>query len=80
MTPTWVIKVLYDAGKAAVIPSNSTRKIGRGFDRDIYRACHLIENFFAKLKQCRAIAAGHDKAERNFLAAVYLIAAVLWLI
>jgi transposase len=33
---------------------------------------HLIENFFCKLKQFRAIATRYDKTARNFLAAVYL--------
>ena len=37
----------------------------------IYTARHLIENFFAKLKQFRAIATRYDKTARNFLAAIY---------
>ena len=41
----------------------------------MYSARHLIENFFAKLKQFRAIATGYDKTARNFLAAVILLAA-----
>ena len=74
-----VIDVLRDAGKTAVIPSKSTRKVDRGYDRDVYKARHLIENFFADLKQYRAIATRYDKTARNFLAAVYLVAAVMWL-
>ena len=74
-----VIDVLHDAGKTAVIPSKSTRKVDRGYDRDIYKARHLIENFCADLKQYRAIATRYDKTARNFLAAVYLVAAVMWL-
>ncbi|MGF1523490.1 MAG: transposase, partial [Leptolyngbyaceae cyanobacterium] len=42
-------------------------------------ARHLIENFFAKLKQYRAIATRYDKTARNFLSAVYLAAVVIWL-
>ncbi|MBD2214368.1 transposase [Nostoc linckia FACHB-104] len=37
------------------------------------------ENFFAKLKQYRAIATRYDKRARNFLGAIYLAAAVIWL-
>jgi transposase len=74
-----VIDVLRDAGKTAVIPSKSTRTVDRGYDRDIYKARHLIENFFAELKQYRAIATRYDKTARNFLAAVYLVAAVIGL-
>ncbi len=51
----------------------------RDFDRDLYKARHLIENFFAKLKQFRAIATRYDKTERNFLAAIHLAAAAIWL-
>ncbi len=32
----------------------------------IFRARHLIENYFCKLKQFRAIATRYDKTERNF--------------
>ncbi|HEX8568304.1 MAG TPA: transposase, partial [Caulobacteraceae bacterium] len=41
---------------------------------------HLIENFFAKLKQFRGIATRYDKTARNFLAAIHLAAAYVWLI
>jgi transposase len=57
----------------------ATRKIDRDYDRDTYKARHLIENFFADLKQYRAIATRYDKTARNFLAAVYLAAAAIWL-
>lgn len=45
----------------------------------MYKARHLIENFFAKLKQFRAIATRYDKTARNFLAAVFLVGAYVWL-
>ena len=45
----------------------------------LYQARHLIENFFAKLKQYRAIATRYDKRAVNFLAAIHLAAAVVWL-
>jgi hypothetical protein len=37
------------------------------------------DNFFARLKQFRAIATRYDKTARNFLAAIYLAASVVWL-
>jgi transposase len=74
-----VIDVLRAARKTAVIPSKANRKIDRGYDREIYKARHLIENFFADLKQFRAIATRYDKTARNFLAAVYLVASAIWL-
>lgn len=62
-----------------MIPARHTRKNQRGYDRHVYRARHLIENFFARLKQYRAIATRYDKTARNFLGAIHLAAAVVWL-
>ena len=74
-----VRKPLAAAGKAAVIPPKANQRSPRNYDRHLYKARHLIENFFAKLKQCRAIATRYDKTARNFLAAVYLTATAIWL-
>ena len=63
----------------AVIPPRAGRKISRDYDHHLYKARHLIENFFARLQQYRAIATRYDKTSRNFLAAVQLAAAVIWL-
>ena len=51
----------------------------RAFDTDLYQARHLIENFFAKLKQFRAIATRYDKTARCFLAGIHLAATLIWL-
>ena len=74
-----VLSPLAEAGKTAVIPSKANRKNPRDFDRDTYKARHLIENFFAKIKQFRAVATRYDKTARNFLAAVHLTASAIWL-
>ena len=74
-----VIEPLTAVGKKTVIPSKANRKKKRKLDRHLYAARHLIENFFARLKQYRAIATRYDKTARNFLAAVYLAASVIWL-
>jgi transposase len=70
---------LAEAGKAAVIPPRKTRKAPPAFDKDLYKARHLIENFFAKLKQFRAIATRYDKTARCFLAGIHLAAIAIWL-
>jgi transposase len=75
-----VIDPLAAAGKAAVIPPKSNRKAPRELDKHTYKARHLIENFFARLKQYRSIATRYDKTSRNFLAAVYMVGAIVWLI
>ena len=74
-----VLAPLAAAGKTAVIPPKANRKILRDYDKDLYKARHLIENFFAKLKQFRAIATRYDKMARNFLAGVHLAATAVWL-
>lgn len=63
----------------AVIPCKSNRKQQRSYDKIWYQARHLIENFFAKLKQYRAIATRYDKTARNFLGGIYLAASIIWL-
>ena len=74
-----VLQPLMQAGKTAVIPPKANRKRPREYDKDLYQARHLIENFFCKLKQFRAIATRYDKTKRNFLAAVYTAATVILL-
>src|SRR5262249_59485195 len=67
------------AEKPAVIPPRPNRLTPRDFDRELYKERHLVENFFCKLKQFRAIATRYDKTARNFLAAIHLAAATIWL-
>ena len=74
-----VLALLLQAGKEAVIPPKASRKNPRPYDKALHQARHLIENFFAKLKQHRAIATRYDKRDVNFLAAIHLAAAVIWL-
>ena len=74
-----VFEPLAASGKAAVIPRKANRVLPRDFDRYLYKERHLIENFFAKLKQFRAIATRYEKTARNFLAGVHLAAISIWL-
>jgi len=64
----------YRNGQKIVENKSSTTLTQEG-----YKARHLIENFFAKLKQYRAIATRYDKRGKNFLGAIDLAAAVVWL-
>jgi transposase len=74
-----VLAPLRAAGKTAVIPPKRNRTSHREYDRELYEARHLIENFFCTLKQYRAIATRYDKTKRNFLAAIHLAATVILL-
>jgi transposase len=61
------------------VPPKANRRDPRPYDKDLYKARHLIENFFAKLKQYRAIATRYDKRALHFLGAIHLAATVIWL-
>ena len=74
-----VLDRLAAANKGAVIPCKRHRTRPRPLDRELYKARHLIENFFCRLKQFRAIATRYDKLARNFLAAIPLAACCIWL-
>jgi transposase len=71
-----VIEPLEAAGKTAVIPPKKNRKSPRTYDKELYAARHLIENFFCWVKQFRAVATRYDKTSGNFLAPVHMIAAL----
>jgi transposase len=58
---------------------NANQSSPRDYDRQLYGVRHLIENFFAKIKQFRAIATRYENTARNFLAAVQLVASIVWL-
>lgn len=72
-------KKLEEKGCIPVIPSKKNRLNPRGYDKELYKVRHLIENFFAKLKQYRAIATRYDKTAQNFLGAIYMAASIVWL-
>jgi transposase len=74
-----VIEPLLAAGKKFVIPPKSNRTVQRLYDKELYKARHLMENFYCKLKQYRAIATRYDKTARNLLAGIHLATAVIWL-
>lgn len=74
-----VLEPLEAAGKQAVISPEKNRKEQRWYDKALYKARHAIENFFAKLKQFRAIATRYDKTARNFRAAIHLVSSIIWL-
>ena len=63
-----------------VIPPKLNRKNPRAYDKAFYKARHLIENFFEKSKHYRAIATRYGKTATAFLGAIYLAAALVWLI
>jgi transposase len=73
-----VLEPLAAAGKTADPTAGQPVSL-RDYDPPLYGERHLIECFFAKIKQFRAITTRYEKTARNFLAAVQLVANVVWL-
>ncbi|GEO16643.1 hypothetical protein MAE02_43390 [Microvirga aerophila] len=66
-------------GVWANIPPKSNRKAAFVFSAFLYRYRNLVERFFNKLKQFRGIATRYDKSPENFLAAIKLVSARIWI-
>lgn len=73
----WIRDELANQHAQAVIPQRKNRIIKRGYDKCIYAARHLIENFFAKIKEFKRIAMRSDKTDQSFKTMIYLVAAVI---
>ena len=58
------------------MPNRKRRPV---FSTFLYRYRNLVERFFNKLKQFRAIATRYDKRDDNFLASVQLASIRIWL-
>jgi len=72
-----LLEDLAERGVNAVIPPRTNRTVLRPFDRDVYRERHRIENFFAKIKEFRAIATRYDKTASSFAAGIHLVAGII---
>ena len=49
----WLLQDVDARGTTAVIPPKANRKIQREYDDEIYKWRHLVENYFAKVKEFR---------------------------
>ena len=47
------------------------------YDKIMYRWRHLVENYFAKIKEFRGIATRYDKTDISYAANLYLVAAII---
>ena len=71
-----IIADLDERGAKVVIAQHPRRTSPLPVDADLYKWRHLIENFFAKLKEFKAIAMRCDKTDRNFSSMIYACAAL----
>ena len=74
-----VTDLIHEVSGTVVMPAKCDAIEPRDYDKHLYKARHLIENFFAKLKQYRGIATRYDKLAVNFLSAIYLASTIIWL-
>jgi transposase len=65
-------------GMKAEIPPRKSRKTQRGYDKELYRLRHLVENAFLRLKRWRGIATRYAKHTASFVAAVQIRCISLW--
>ena len=70
--------LISEAGMAAVIPSNRTRKVLIPHDTTLYKTRNRIERCFNKLKHFRHIATRFDRRDVHFLAFLYLASFLIW--
>ena len=73
----WLLAELDERGAMAVIPPKANRKIARVYDKVMYRWRHLVENYFAKIKEFRGIATRYDKTDTSYAANLNLVAAII---
>ena len=73
----WLREDLNERGAVAVIPPRSIRKTQYEYDKHIYRWRHLVENYFAKIKEFRGIATRYDKTDTSYAANLSLVAAIV---
>ena len=73
-------KQLVEKQTVPIIPmKENSKRPNPYFDKEIYKAPHVIENLFAKMKQFRGFATRYDKLKRNYEAAVAIICTKIWL-
>ena len=72
-----IIADLDARGAKVVISQHPRRARPLTIDEEMYKWRHLIENYFAKLKEFRAIATRYDKTDLSYGAAICIAAAII---
>jgi transposase len=72
-----IIADLNQRGAKVVIAQHQRRTRKLPIDEEMYKWRHLIENFFAKLKEFKRIAMRADKTDASYAAFIHLAAALI---
>lgn len=73
----WLRLELDARGALSVIPPRKNRKQLIQIDTEMYKWRHLVENYFAKIKEFRGIATRYDKTDESFRANLNLTATII---
>ena len=73
----WLREDIDNRGAQAVIPPRKHRKTPIDYDSEMYKWRHLVENYFAKIKEFRGIATRYDKTDDSFRANINLTATLI---
>ena len=73
----WIIDNLNERRAVICISQRPQRMQPLDIDLELYKARHLIENFFGKLKEFKRIAMRSDKTDQSFCAMIHAVAAII---
>ena len=74
-----IVQATQKRGMQVIIPSKVNRKKQPVLDTHRYKARHLIENLFERMKVFRRVAARFDKLDITFLCFVHIAGIMKWL-
>jgi transposase len=74
-----IVDSVLSRGAEPVIPPRRGRKEQRLYDKHLYKARHLVENAFLRLKEWRGVATRYAKRADSFLAIVQIRCMTYWL-
>lgn len=74
-----IVQAAEKRGMQVIIPSRVNRKKQRVLDRHHYKARHLVENLFQRMKVFRRVATRFDKLDVTFLGFVHIAGTMKWL-
>lgn len=70
--------LIRESGGVPVVPAHPTHPKVR-YDKRAYRRRHRVENGWARLKECRAVATRYEKTAASYLSGLHLAAAIDWI-
>lgn len=74
-----IVQSAQELGMQVIIPSKVNRKKPRVLDKHRYKARHLVENLFQRMKVFRRVATRFDKLDIRFLGFVHIADIMKWL-